>query len=559
MSANSAIKARIYPTAHQEAYLRTAMLECVRWYNIHLAWYKSEYESCMSKLSLWDKEHGYAWTDEDLTTYKSLSKSQKSSFVEKKNKERKSNKDREDFSASLSWPSKTKMGWAKSLIHPDEKYTSCFGSPKFVNKNKMNEAVEDALGVAIKAKNNPLKTRFISTRNKHSFCVPLVKKVLETRRNSEGLVTYIRIPFLSPVNRKEEPKTEWFKCRLSDELFNSSLNQTALTVTMDKEGNFFASIRCEQPKHNREKTHLECGVDVGIKTAVTVAYNAEGESSSEYDKYESYDLNKTTIIRLEKTIEHLQKQQNKRIETWLRLNGYGADSGKTERERQNMRKKYYRFFKSESFKRTEKRIAHLNIKIKNIRKDFQEKTSHILSSKYDSIGLETLNVKGMTKNHNLARSILRIGFYDFKVACERKFGKDNVHTLDTYAPSSKMCSKCGYLNKELKLKHRDWVCSVCGMHHDRDCNASSNIRPSMQAACVSAIATKYSMAERVESDVSQTTKSGGNKRSTHCCRPLGSNSTSGGKKRQSKNPKGKEALPYETVHRKQFSVLDEPV
>lgn len=107
------------------------------------------------------------------------------------------------------------------------------------------------------------------------------------------------------------------------------------------------------------------------------------------------------------------------------------------------------------------------------------------------VGLEDLNVKGMTKNKRLSRSIKRIGFYKIRTAIERKMGKDNVVYLNRFAPSSQICSHCGYRNKAVKdLNVREWTCPSCGHHHDRDENAASNIRPSMQHKCLKVLDTK---------------------------------------------------------------------
>ena len=91
--------------------------------------------------------------------------------------------------------------------------------------------------------------------------------------------------------------------------------------------------------------------------------------------------------------------------------------------------------------------------------------------------MEDLNVKGMLKNHKLAKAIQEIGFYKFKsILTDKAFNNGKrVILIDRFYPSSKTCSVCGYINKELKLSDREWICPDCGNKHDRDINAAMNI------------------------------------------------------------------------------------
>ena len=84
----------------------------------------------------------------------------------------------------------------------------------------------------------------------------------------------------------------------------------------------------------------------------------------------------------------------------------------------------------------------------------------------------------MIKNHNLARSISDMGWYEFKTLLYYKcewYGK-NLFIIGKFEPSSKTCSSCGYINKNLKLSDREWNCSNCNEKHDRDINAAKNIK-----------------------------------------------------------------------------------
>ena len=97
---------------------------------------------------------------------------------------------------------------------------------------------------------------------------------------------------------------------------------------------------------------------------------------------------------------------------------------------------------------------------------------------YDTICLENLNVKGMEQNHHLARAIQGAAWSEFVRQLEYKsefFGK-NVLFIGRFEPSSKLCHKCGYINQDLKLSDREWICPECGEMHDRDVNAAINIK-----------------------------------------------------------------------------------
>ena len=96
---------------------------------------------------------------------------------------------------------------------------------------------------------------------------------------------------------------------------------------------------------------------------------------------------------------------------------------------------------------------------------------------YDIVFMEDLNVRGMLKNHKLAKAIQEVGFYRFKeVLSDKAFNNGKkVIFIDRFYPSSKTCHNCGYINKELKLNDREWICPQCGTQHDRDINAAINI------------------------------------------------------------------------------------
>ena len=124
------------------------------------------------------------------------------------------------------------------------------------------------------------------------------------------------------------------------------------------------------------------------------------------------------------------------------------------------------------------KVARLYEKITNIRIDNLHKISHKLIQENQLIVSENLKVSNMVKNHSLAKSIYDCSWYELTRQLKYKAewnGREYVK-IDTYFPSSQLCSKCGYQNTETKeLSIREWTCPCCGAKHDRDVNAAVNI------------------------------------------------------------------------------------
>jgi len=124
-----------------------------------------------------------------------------------------------------------------------------------------------------------------------------------------------------------------------------------------------------------------------------------------------------------------------------------------------------------------KKVAKLHARIADTRRDFQHQASTKLIRENQVICLETLNVKGMLKNHSLAKAISDVGWGAFVRQLEYKakwYGRTLVK-IDRWYPSSKTCSACGHILEELTLDIREWICPNCGTCHDRDINAAQNV------------------------------------------------------------------------------------
>ena len=127
--------------------------------------------------------------------------------------------------------------------------------------------------------------------------------------------------------------------------------------------------------------------------------------------------------------------------------------------------------------RTRLRLARQHDRVANQRKDWIHKITTYLVRKYDVIALEDLNVRGMVKNHNLAKAIANVPFGEFNRQIEYKaqmYGKQ-IHRVDRFFPSSKTCSNCGCVQERVPLHVRGWTCPDGGAHHDREIDAATNL------------------------------------------------------------------------------------
>jgi putative transposase len=213
------------------------------------------------------------------------------------------------------------------------------------------------------------------------------------------------------------------------------------TVTVSKSvtNKYYVSVLVENniPKPDKKPIKIETsvGLDLGIKDFVI---------TSDGMKFKNHDFFKSAMSKL-------------RIE-----------------QRSLVRK----VKDSNHYKKQKMVISLLHEHIKNQRQDYLHKISKYLVDNYDTICMEDLNVSGMVKNHKLARAISDMGWSEFKSMIEYKcdwYGK-NLSVIGRFDPSSKTCSKCGSINKDLTLNDREWTCKKCGSIHDRDNNAAINIR-----------------------------------------------------------------------------------
>lgn len=205
------------------------------------------------------------------------------------------------------------------------------------------------------------------------------------------------------------------------------------TLSKTSTGKYFVSILSEEQYQPKEKTGAVCGIDLGLKDFAITSDGIKFKNNKYTKKYEK---------ELAKAQKHLSRKQKG----------------------------------SNSFERQRRKIAKLHEKITNSRMDNLHKISHQLVSHYDIIALEDLNIKGMVKNHKLAKHISDVSWGTFVRLIEYKadWNDKKIVKINRFYPSSKTCGECGWINQDLNLSMREWTCKN-GHVLDRDLNAANNI------------------------------------------------------------------------------------
>ena len=215
-------------------------------------------------------------------------------------------------------------------------------------------------------------------------------------------------------------------------------------------GKWMLSFGMEREKQAVRLTDKAMGIDLGVKDLVSAAYGDE--------QIVFHNINKSKRMRcLNKQLVHTQRSICRKYEA----------------NRQG--KKYV---KTNNIIREEEKLRKLYCRISNIRENYIHQTTHSLVSKLPyRVVMEDLNVRGMMKNRYLARAIAEQDFAEFmrqmKYKCEDR-GIEFVQA-DRFYPSSKTCSCCGCIKRNLKLSDRTYICSECGIVIDRDYNAAINL------------------------------------------------------------------------------------
>lgn len=209
---------------------------------------------------------------------------------------------------------------------------------------------------------------------------------------------------------------------------------------------WYLSIGIEQKEFKTKLTKENIGIDVGIKDLAVCSNGMVFKN-----------INKTRVVKqIEKRLHRLQRQVSRKYV---------------------MNKKGNIFIRTKNIIKIENQIKHLFRRLTNIRiNHIHQATTTIVKTKPCRVVIETLNLRGMMKNKHLSKAIMNQKLYDFRLKLRYKCEKYGIKLIEAngWFPSSKMCSACGQVKKDLKLSERKYRCN-CGNMMDRDLNAAINL------------------------------------------------------------------------------------
>jgi len=209
----------------------------------------------------------------------------------------------------------------------------------------------------------------------------------------------------------------------------------SITVAKNPSGQYFVTIICDSESTHLPKTNKSVGIDVGLKEFLTTSENKSISNPRYFRKSQA------KLAKVQRSLSRKVKGSKRR--------------GKCR-----------------------KRVAKVYQKITNQRDWFLHNVSTQLIREFDTIVIEDLNVAGMVKNRNLAKSISDASFNKFFQMLSYKaewYGKE-VIKIGRFEPTSKKCSGCGWEKPDLTIKDRTFECECCGLTIDRDYNAAINIK-----------------------------------------------------------------------------------
>ena len=230
---------------------------------------------------------------------------------------------------------------------------------------------------------------------------------------------------------------------------NSIIKSGTVSQKADR---YYVSILVEEDNFKMPKPINEgIGVDLGVKDFAICSNNKIYKN-----------INKTsTVKKIEKKLKREQRRLSRKYES-LKIRNKKEKGVAT---RQNIQKQVVK-------------VQKLHQRLTNIRTDYINKTiNEMIKQKPSFITIEDLNIKGMMKNRHLSKAVAQQKFYEFrnKLTSKANQNRIEIRVVDKFYPSSKTCSCCGAIKRDLKLSDRIYRCDICNIEIDRDLNASINL------------------------------------------------------------------------------------
>ena len=257
--------------------------------------------------------------------------------------------------------------------------------------------------------------------------------------------THVKVEGFTTSKKKNKQKLNWIRLAEHNRI-PIDVKYTNPRIKYDGV-NWYLTVGVEYEDSTMFPTNDGIGIDLGIKD---LAICSDG------NKYQN--INKTQKVKkLEKRKRRLQHSVSRKYEK---------------------NKKGESYCKTKNVIKKEKLLLKVNHRLTNIRKNYlNQTTSEIVNRKPRFICIEDLNVSGMMRNRHLSKTVQQQGFYEFRRQIEYKSVWNNIPVIiaDRFYPSSKLCSCCGNIKKDLKLSDRIYKCE-CGNVIDRDFQASLNLK-----------------------------------------------------------------------------------